>query len=79
MLTRVDSKGRLYLPKAMREGLPDEVYLVKLDEGILIVPKPREPLRELEELGKKLPDKTLHELKKEILREATKEVLEESE
>ncbi|WP_297091579.1 AbrB/MazE/SpoVT family DNA-binding domain-containing protein [Thermococcus sp.] len=79
MLTRVDSKGRLYLPKAMREGLPDEVYLVKLDEGILIVPKPQEPLRELEELGKKLPDKTLHELKKEILREATKEVLEESE
>ncbi len=73
MLTRIDSKGRLYIPKVMRGGLPDEVYLVKLDEGILIVPKPLDPLKELEELGRKLPDRSLRELRKEILEEATKE------
>ncbi|WP_297550490.1 AbrB family transcriptional regulator [Thermococcus sp.] len=73
MLTKVDQKGRLYIPKAMREGLSEEVYLVRLDEGILIVPKPRDPLKELEELGRKLPDKSIRELRKEIVEEATKE------
>ena len=73
MLTQIDSKGRLYIPKAIRKNLPKEVYLVKLNEGILIVPKPENPLKELEELGRKLPDKSIRELRKEILEEATKE------
>ncbi|WP_297065740.1 AbrB family transcriptional regulator [Thermococcus sp.] len=74
MLTQIDSKGRLYIPKAMRKNLPKEVYLIRLDEGILIVPKPENPLKELEELGKKLPDKPISEIREEILKEATKEV-----
>ncbi|WP_232462045.1 AbrB/MazE/SpoVT family DNA-binding domain-containing protein [Thermococcus siculi] len=75
ILARVDSKGRLYIPKEMREGLSREVYLVRLDHEILIVPKPDDPLRELEELGKALPDKPLSEIKREILKEAMKEAL----
>ncbi len=74
MLTQIDSKGRLYIPKAIRKNLPKEVYLVKLNEGILIVPKPENPLKELEELGKKLPDKPIRKIREEILKEATKEV-----
>ena len=75
ILARLDSKGRLYIPKEMREGLSREVYLVRLDHEILIVPKPDDPLRELEELGKDLPDKPLSEIKKEILEEAGREAL----
>jgi len=75
ILARLDSKGRLYIPKEMREGLSREVYLVRLDHEILIVPKPGDPLRELEELGKDLPDKPLSEIKKEILEEAGREAL----
>ncbi|NJE00710.1 AbrB/MazE/SpoVT family DNA-binding domain-containing protein [Thermococcus sp. JdF3] len=70
MLARVDSRGRLYLPKELRENLPREVYLVRVDDGILIVPKPDDPVKELEELGKDLPDVPIEELRREILKEA---------
>jgi len=70
MLARVDSRGSLYLPKELRENLPREVYLVRVDDGILIVPKPDDPVKELEELGKGLPDVPIEELRREILKEA---------
>ncbi|WP_456396119.1 AbrB/MazE/SpoVT family DNA-binding domain-containing protein [Thermococcus sp.] len=72
MLAKVDQKGRLYLPKELRKNLPKEVYLVRVDDGILIVPKPEDPLKELEELGKNLPDIPIEEIKVEILKEAEK-------
>ncbi len=72
MLAKVDPKGRLYLPKELRKNLPKEVYLVRVDDGILIVPKPEDPLKELEELGKNLPNITIEEIRMEILKEAEK-------
>ncbi|CAD5243669.1 AbrB family transcriptional regulator [Thermococcus camini] len=72
MLAKVDPKGRLYLPKELRKNLPKEVYLVRVDAGILIVPKPEDPLKELEELGKNLPDIPIEEIRVEILKEAEK-------
>ncbi len=72
MLAKVDSKGRLYLPKELRKNLSQEVYLVRVEDCILIIPKPEDPLKELEELGKKLPNLTLEELKREIIKEAEK-------
>ncbi|QDA30840.1 AbrB family transcriptional regulator [Thermococcus indicus] len=72
MLAKVDSKGRLYIPKELRKDLSREVYLVRVNDGVLIVPKPEDPLRELEELGNKLPDIPLEELRVEILKEAEK-------
>ncbi|NJE30631.1 AbrB family transcriptional regulator [Thermococcus sp. 18S1] len=72
MLAKVDSKGRLYIPKELRKSLSQEVYLVRVEDGILIIPKPDDPIKELEELGKKLPNLTLEELKREIIKEAEK-------
>ena len=72
MLAKVDPKGRLYLPKELRKNLPKEVYLVRVDDGILIVPKPEDPLKELEELGKNLPNIAIEEIRMEILKEAEK-------
>lgn len=74
MLAKIDSKGRLYIPKKIRKKLGNEVYLVEMDDGIIVIPKPKDPLKELEEIGKSLPDKSIEELKKEILRLAMKEL-----
>ncbi len=74
MLARIDSKGRLYIPKKMREKLGSEVYLVEMRDRIIIIPKPKDPLKELEEIGRSLPEKSVEELKKEILRQAVEEM-----
>ena len=74
MLARIDSKGRLYIPKRMRKGLGREVYLVRVDNRIIIIPKPRDPLKTLEKLGDKIPEVSLEELKREIMRQAEEEV-----
>ncbi|WP_175060146.1 AbrB/MazE/SpoVT family DNA-binding domain-containing protein [Thermococcus sp. 2319x1] len=74
MLSKIDSKGRLYIPKKMREKLTRDVYLVETPDGILIVPKPKDPIKELEKLGRNLPNKTIEELKKDILNQALDEL-----
>jgi len=75
VLARIDSKGRLYIPKKLREGLGNEVYLVKVGSEIVIVPRPKDPLKKLEELGKKIPDIPIEELKKEIMKQALEEIM----
>lgn len=75
MIGKIDSKGRLYIPKKLREKLSgDEVYLVEVGGRIVIVPKPRDPVKDLEEVGKDLPDKLIKELREEILRQAMEEI-----
>lgn len=74
MLAKIDSKGRLYIPKKIREKLGREVFLVEIDDGIFVIPKPKDPVKELEEIGKKLPDKPIEEIKKDILRQALEEL-----
>jgi len=74
MLAKIDSKGRLYIPKKIREKLGNEVYLIEMDDGLIIIPKPKDPLKELEEIGKSLPDKPIEELRKEILKQAMEEI-----
>ncbi len=73
MLSKVDEKGRVYLGKRLRKRLGDEVYVVEMDEGILIVPKPMDPVKALELLGAALPEKPIMELRKEITESAEDE------
>ena len=74
MVSKVDSKGRLYIPQSIRHRVGEEVYLVETPDGILIIPKPKDPVKELEELGKSLPEVSVEELKKEILKQALEEL-----
>ncbi|MFP3203595.1 MAG: AbrB family transcriptional regulator [Sulfolobus sp.] len=75
MLIKVDKKGRVYLPKEVREKFKsEEFFLVTLPSGILLVPRVDDPLKALEEEGKKLPNVDIKVLRKVIREEAEKEV-----
>ncbi|MEZ0319947.1 MAG: AbrB family transcriptional regulator [Pyrobaculum sp.] len=62
MKAKVDKLGRLLLPKKMRRQLPRD-YVVELPDGILLIPKPEDPVKLLVEEGKKI-DKPYRRTKK---------------
>jgi len=75
VLIKVDKKGRVYLPKEVRDKFKsEEFFLVTLPSGILLVPRVDDPLKALEEEGKKLPNVDIKVLRKVIQEEAEKEV-----
>ncbi|MEM1960481.1 MAG: hypothetical protein QXE95_04075 [Candidatus Nitrosocaldus sp.] len=75
MIIKVDKKGRFYLPSRVRGKIKGEAYLLEMNDGtILLIPKPEDPVRELEEIGRVLPKKTLHELKRDIEEQAMREL-----
>jgi len=75
VLIKVDKKGRVYLPKEVRDKFKsEEFFLVTLPSGILLVPRVDDPLKALEEEGKKLPNVDVKVLRKVIQEEAEKEV-----
>jgi looped-hinge helix DNA binding domain, AbrB family len=75
VLIKVDKKGRVYLPKEVREKFKsEEFFLVTLPSGILLVPRVDDPMKALEEEGKKLPNVDIKVLRKVIQEEAEKEV-----
>ena len=62
------------LPKPMREKVGKEVFIVEVKDGVLLIPKPADPVKELEKIGKPLPDKSVKELRKEIESVAEEEI-----
>ncbi|AMM53359.1 AbrB/MazE/SpoVT family DNA-binding domain-containing protein [Pyrococcus kukulkanii] len=77
MEVKMDSKGRLYIPKDVRKGIGKEFYLVRMDNEIILVPKPKDPVKKLEELGRSLPDVPIKDLKKMIRKAMLEEIEEE--
>ena len=61
MTSKIDSKGRVYIPKSMRKKLTRDVYLVKRN---INNPKAQRPYKRTEANWKKLPEKSIEELKK---------------
>jgi len=55
-------------------GKSDEYFMIWTKEGLLRVPKPKNPLTELKKLGEKLPNKPLTEIKKEIFKDVLEEI-----
>ncbi len=74
MISKIDEKGRLYLPKKIRRGLKGKVYVVRMGNEVVIIPIPEDPVSELAEIGRKLPDKPVREFRKEIERAALEEI-----
>ncbi len=73
MIANCDEKGRIYIPKKYQSLIHDQVFIVELRGGLWLVPIPKDPLDELRKIGKKLPNKTIAELKEIIRFQADKE------
>jgi DNA-binding transcriptional regulator/RsmH inhibitor MraZ len=72
-----DDRGRILLPKDVRNAYGEEFVLVKAPNEIVLIPVPKDPLKTLQEEGKKLPkDVSVAELKKLAHDLATEQALE---
>lgn len=49
MAPTVDERGRLYLPKDIREDYGEEFRIVRLHDGIKLLPIPEDPVEDLAE------------------------------
>jgi len=74
MWAKVDERGRIYIPKSLRKKIGREVFVVEVKDGILLIPKPKDPVKVLEKIGKQLPEKSIEELRKEIENAAMEEI-----
>lgn len=77
---KCDDRGRLLLIKEIREHYGDEFYVVKAPKEVVLIPVTKDPIKALEEEGKKIPKGvTTGQMKKRIERAAKKEAKEAAE
>ncbi len=71
-----DDRGRLLLPKEVREGYGRSFHVVRTAGEVVLVPASEDPVRELAELGKKarLGDFSLGAIRKALRTQAEKEL-----
>ena len=71
-----DTKGRIVLPKAVRETYGTKFVVVPAAGEIVLMPIPENPLAKLAALGRKagISDKPLKELREGILKQAKKDL-----
>lgn len=74
LFTHCDKRGRIYLGKKIREKYGERFILLEAKDKLILIPVSKNPIEDLEALGKQLPDKSLKALRKDILKEAKKEV-----
>ena len=67
---RCDSKGRIYLRERIRERYGETFFIVESPEGLLLKPKPKDPVQDLREMGKSLRGKSFRELKRMVAEQA---------
>jgi bifunctional DNA-binding transcriptional regulator/antitoxin component of YhaV-PrlF toxin-antitoxin module len=73
----VDGRGRVYIPKQMRESQGEKFRIVELEDGIKLVPVAEDPVEglrdaidaddiDLDELSEEVAEKAREELDKEF-------------
>lgn len=70
----VDSRGRVYIPKDMREEFGESFKVVKLDSGIKLIPLDDDPVDGLRSSMEEAEDLELDGITREAEKKAKKEV-----
>ncbi len=73
----VDERGRLYLPKSLREQYGGQFRIVRLYDGITLLPVPEDPVEDLSEALEPLKHLSHEEIDRAIKEEAMAEVLDD--
>ena len=51
---RIDERGRINIGQEVRKEYGDRFFVIKLSGEILLIPKPKDPVAELQRWGKKI-------------------------
>lgn len=70
----VDSRGRVYIPKGMRDEFGESFKVVKLDSGIKLIPLDDDPVDGLRDSMEGAEDIELDKITQEAEKKARKEV-----
>lgn len=73
-IEEIDRNGRIYLPSRLRSDLGKKFLVLRRGKQIILAPLPADPVKDLAELGGKLPAKSLKQLRSEIQKEAEDDV-----
>jgi bifunctional DNA-binding transcriptional regulator/antitoxin component of YhaV-PrlF toxin-antitoxin module len=80
MTTETDDRGRLYLPKELRERHGERFRVVDLPSRIVLVPVDDDPLEAVREaVGDSFEERSIAELKREARKEVETEISEREE
>lgn len=73
-IVKMDKGGRIHIPISLKDDLGPRFVITRLGDKLILTSIPEDPVKDLEEMGKSIPDKTLKELRKEILEEAYNDI-----
>ncbi len=73
---KTDKRGRITIPKEIREKHGDSYRLIELKTGIKLIPIPEEPLKELKDsASRELQETPIKEIMEEAEKEAEEQAL----
>jgi bifunctional DNA-binding transcriptional regulator/antitoxin component of YhaV-PrlF toxin-antitoxin module len=70
----VDDRGRIYVPKDVREDYGKKFRIVRLKDSIKLIPVDEDPVEGLKQAMKGLKDVPKEEIEKTVSEEAMKEI-----
>lgn len=70
-----DKKGRIYLKEEVRDRYGRKFYLIEGLNEVILLPIPQDPLKDLQELGKNLPDISIKEMRRRAQEKGRREAL----
>jgi DNA-binding transcriptional regulator/RsmH inhibitor MraZ len=73
-IVKMDKVGRIHIPTSLKYDLGPRFIITRLGDKLILTSMPEDPIKDLEEMGKSIPDKTLKDLRKEILEEAYNDI-----
>ena len=56
-IVKMDKGGRIHLPTSLKHDLGPKFIITRLGNKLILTSMPTDPIRDLEDIGKSIPDK----------------------